>query len=301
MKGLVRKWLEHRYPVDRFPPSKVAVMVPLPVPDLREDERISLGQLRKHLDGYEKFLLVPKGMHGSMPGFQRMELNRRYFGSAANHNRLLFTLAFWNRFRDFEYVLMYHLDALVFRDELLEWCGSGIDYIGAPWVRSEQTPWVEVERCGNGGFALYRIPSVMEVLINRMVEKPELLLVDRFAGWLDKLRKQLVSFRDRASDRVGSGIRTRINLWIHKLEYVEVNKRPNDYFWAMDAVRYKPDFRVGSLEEGLRFAFEADPEGCLHRNEGRLPFGAHAWERYDKGFWSRVLTGDGETGVASNP
>lgn len=267
-------------------------MVPLPSASLKEEEKISLKQLEKHLGDYPKYLLMPEGLGASMDGFAVKEIDRRFFGSAANHNRLLFTPRFWSMFREYEYVLMYHLDALVFRDELTEWCSSGVDYIGAPWIRSAQTPWVETERCGNGGFALYRIPSVTEVLVKRWTGDPRLLLIDRFAGHLDLLKRWLEGLPERHFLRRLPG--DWLPELVHRLDHIEVNKRPNDYFWAMDAVRHKPDFTVGSVEQGLRFAFEADPRGCLTRNEGRLPFGAHAWERYDRDFWKGILSSEGE-------
>ena len=33
-------------------------------------------------------------------------------------------------------MLIYQLDAYVFKDELLNWANKGYDYIGAPWL-----PW----------------------------------------------------------------------------------------------------------------------------------------------------------------
>jgi hypothetical protein len=39
----------------------------------------------------------------------------------------------------------------------------------------------------------------------------------------------------------------------------------------------------------LRFAFEAAPRQCLEMNQGRLPFGCHAWGRYDREFWTPHL------------
>jgi hypothetical protein len=51
------------------------------------------------------------------------------FGSADAHNHLLY-LRFWKQFSEYKYTLMCHLDALVFRDELLTWCATDVDYIG---------------------------------------------------------------------------------------------------------------------------------------------------------------------------
>ena len=59
--------------------------------------------------------------------------DQSYFSTPAGYNRLLLTTQFYEKFLDYDYILIYHLDALLFRDELTMWCGQGYDYIGAPW------------------------------------------------------------------------------------------------------------------------------------------------------------------------
>ncbi|MBJ7396096.1 MAG: hypothetical protein JHC76_08625, partial [Akkermansiaceae bacterium] len=100
-------------------------------------------------------------------GFSSLELSRQFFGSVLRHNRMLYRLDFWKNFQDYEFVLMYHLDALVFSDQLDYWCNQELDYIGAPFVFSNDDPWVTEERVGNGGFALYRMKAIQQVLVNR--------------------------------------------------------------------------------------------------------------------------------------
>jgi len=63
----------------------------------------------------------------------------------------------------------------------------------------------------------------------------------------------------------------------------------NDLFWADQAVTYLPGFKVASIEEGLRFAFEAVPRTCYEINNRQLPFGCHAWTKFDRGFWEPHL------------
>ena len=60
-------------------------------------------------------------------------------------------------------------------------------------------------------------------------------------------------------------------------------QRNEDYFWSDEAVHFYPEFKVASFEDGLRFAFEVAPRLCLELNGGKLPFGCHAWPRYDRG------------------
>jgi len=67
------------------------------------------------------------------------------------------------------------------------------------------------------------------------------------------------------------------------------NSRNNDVFWSDRAVRFLPEFKVASFEEGLRFAFEAAPRTCFEMNGRKMPFGCHAWARYDRSFWEPFL------------
>jgi hypothetical protein len=67
------------------------------------------------------------------------------------------------------------------------------------------------------------------------------------------------------------------------------NKRNEDQFWSDQATKYYPAFRIASFETGLRFAFEVDPRRCYELNNQTLPFGCHAWHKYDRSFWEPYL------------
>jgi len=289
MNPIVRAWAKRRLAGVKAPKKKVAIMVPLTSSSLNEDEAISMKHLREFLDGYDKFLLVPEGLEVRMEGFMAMPLGQRHFGSAANHNRMLYRTDFWEKFADYEYVLMYHLDALVFSDQLEQWCDRGLDFIGAPFLRCPESPWVKEERVGNGGFALYRVPSVLKVLWWRYLGDPSKYWEDHFWRERETLRSILRPIRAAMPGwlrgRVTVGLRTQLK----KIDRTEVNERGNDLFWSDEAKRHWPDFKVGTLEEGLAFAFETQPSVSLERMGGKLPFGCHAWGRYDRGFWEKYL------------
>ena len=68
------------------------------------------------------------------------------------------------------------------------------------------------------------------------------------------------------------------------LEMVQWYLRPDgtkneDHFSSDRATHYVPDFKVASVEVGLRFAFEVAPRFCYDMNHRQLPFGCHAWLR----------------------
>lgn len=297
MKGIVSRWAARRAGNVPAPSKKVAVMVPLPSAELAPEEQVSMRQLRKHLDGYDKFLLVPEGLEVAMDGFGVIELDRRHFGSAANHNRMLYRTDFWEIFSDYEYVLMYHLDALVFSDRLLEWCGKDLDYIGAPFLKSVHTPWVETERVGNGGFALYRVGAVLRVLWGRYRDQPGKYWEDRLWKWIEFRQRLLRPLRAAVPGWLRGRATAPLQKRLRQMDHIEVNERGNDLFWSDEAGRYLPGFTVGSLEQGLDFAFETEPRRSLVLNGGRMPFGCHAWARYDRAFWEEYLANPEEVPV----
>jgi len=292
MHRIIRKLAASRAASVAAPTKRVAIMVPLPSPDLRPEEQVSMRHLRRHLDHYDKFLLVPKGMRVRMDGFRIMELDRRHFGSAANHNRMLYRTDFWEKFADYEYVLMYHLDALVFSDRLLEWCGKGLDYIGSPFLICKDAPWVREERCGNGGFALYRVPSVLKVLWNRYLADPSKYLEDHCSRFIAFQNRVIKPLRMAAPSWIKNSAPHNLRGQLRKMDRAEVNERGNDLFWSDKAKTFLPGFRVGTLEQGLSFSFEMEPRRCFERAGGKLPFGCHAWGRYDRSFWEPHLLGE---------
>lgn len=49
------------------------------------------------------------------------------------------------------------------------------------------------------------------------------------------------------------------------------------------------DFKVAPLDIALKFAFEREVEKCFKLNNEELPFGCHAWERYNLEFWKPFI------------
>lgn len=265
-------------------PRKVAIVIPMSSrKELTEEEKISMRQLLHHLGDHDKFLLVPEGVDFGLDGFRDMHFPTRFFGSAANHGKLLGTRAFYRRFINYEFVFFYHFDSLVFSNELEDWCARDIDYIGPPWIQCEDSPWVDRPRVGNGGFTLLRVEAALRALTARYLHTPSAFWFDLFTAyspaWLVGLLQRMSWFWPA---------RRLMQEW-REVHDPATHNRNNDIFWSDLAAYYDPTFRVASLEEGLRFAFEVSPRTCFEMNGRRMPFGCHAWGRYDKAFWEPHL------------
>ena len=131
------------YASGRPPSHKVAIVIPLSLREMLPDEEVSLRQLCHFLGKHDKFLLTAHGTSVTREGFTTVHLPRKFFGSGTAIGRLLMWPPFYQRFTDYEYIFVYHLDALVFSSDLESWCEAGWDYIGAPWLPSPDTPWVK--------------------------------------------------------------------------------------------------------------------------------------------------------------
>jgi hypothetical protein len=254
---------------------------------LAPHEKTSLRHLDRHLSNYDVVAVAAPDIEVELPERYRLiRMDGKFFGSAEAHCHLQLSTELYKPFVDYEYILMYHTDALVFSNELDAWCHSGYDFIGAPWIKSEHTPWVKGEpEVGNSGFALMNVRSFLRVLysIKRRRTTSELWT----AIWGD--RNRLKAFRRfiARSLFIDNNVRAHISAML-------LLGLPSDFFWSKDAVRYFPEFKIPSGSEALKFAFEVDPSKCYEMNGNKLPFGCHAWERYDRSFWEPHLIPDEE-------
>ncbi len=271
------------------PPSKrVAIIVPLSSrPELTPEEQISMRQLLHYLGKHDIYLLAPEGLDIRHDGCKTMWFPRKFFGSAAAHGKLLLNRFFYKRFLDYEFVFFYHLDSLAFSDQLEDWCSAGIDYIGPPWIPCDDSPWVDRPRVGNGGFTLLRVESAIKSITNLYLAEPSSYWLSRFTSYTPKRVIQgLEAFNQSVP---GVWVVERLLQEWYEMENPAPFNRNNDVFWSDQAVSYLPEFKVASLEDGLRFAFEVAPRKCLEMNGGKMPFGCHAWPQWDREFWEPFI------------
>jgi len=263
----------------------VAIVVPLSLnPQLNPEEETSLRHLRHYLDGYDKFMVVPKGHPASYDGFEMKCFEEKYFGSVVAHNKLSFSRLFYETFSEYQFMLMYHLDALVFSNQLREWCATDLDYIGAPWVEHVDAPYhgnvLYEGKVGNSGFSLRKVSSFLKV-IDSLPNNRE------FSG-LNSNNGNPQSWFRKTAQTVKSLLKKGTTI---KSAQEEMDEFPfnDDTFWANRAIHYYPDFKIASMEVALQFAFECVPRHCFQLSGEMLPFGCHAWPKYDREFWEPYI------------
>lgn len=270
----------------------VAVVVPVPRFPLTAEEETSVRHLRKYLGAFDRYMIGPRNLPKEFSDFKLKRFPDRYFTGVYEYNRLLLTEKFYRAFAAYEYILIYQLDCLVLSGNLEEWCQKGWDFLGAPWLRNPENPEEGFSAVGNGGLSLRRVRSALAVFRSRQpVEDAEIRGAD--PGTL-----RFVYDRLGTRSPVARFIR-RTKTWLHRHGYKNnVPRRTErlaeehcheDYFWTQEASRYVKDFRVPAPHEALAFSFEMAPRYCLTANSGRMPFGCHAWTKYDRSFWEPFL------------
>ncbi len=276
---------------------KCCVVIPVYRATLNPEERLSLKSIRKHLSDHDIRFLCPESFpfEEIARGTESCErFPDHYFAGLDGYNSLLKSVEFYQRFTSHDYILISQLDCLVLSDQLESWMSRGFAYIGAPWFpwhQSERKSGDELWRCGNGGFSLRNVKSHLKIL-QTVVPKGSIYPLDREA----KLKT-----KNAERERGSYNLRKFWYRMFHPLvrtETVEEALRRfpfyEDSFWSIEAPKFDREFRVPTAEEALPFAFEVDPRWCYEKNNRKLPFGCHAWAKYDKEFWMEVLNKDAD-------
>ena len=258
-----------------------AVVVPLYQPSLSPAEQLSLERTLEALPEYDIYLVGPAILKGYFEKLQQQLDSRlkfqtfadRFFMSIAGYNDLLLSKRFYGAFGSYEYMLIVQTDALVLTNELEKWCAKQYSYIGAPWFSGFTTPTLPLtlSSVGNGGFSLRRIPDFLQVLSRPRVFL-NVLMHSWPGNWLSTCYRFLKDYHSFVFND------THLN--------VKVNE---DLFWGLFVPAKCSFFKVPSAVDAVSFAFEAHPDFLYQLNQQQLPFGVHAWQRYQPEFWQTVL------------
>ncbi|HAH56333.1 MAG TPA: hypothetical protein DCM02_13885 [Flavobacterium sp.] len=249
----------------------VKVLIPIYKSCFGELEEESFLQCNKVLKNYEIVLVQPEGLDNSFitKKFNNITVESfpsHYFQNIEGYNELLLSPSFYERFLDSEYILIYQLDAFVFKDDLLKWCQKEYDYIGAPWIASQHNSIItkflaifdskkKKERkqifykVGNGGFSLRRVSSHYKIAKEQQSFIYDFLRADMKA--------------------------------IYAIE---------DVFWSLKASEFNNDFKIPNYKEALDFAIDRKPKIAMSLNNNKLPFGCHGINKPKVvEFWKPIL------------
>lgn len=264
--------------------NQVAVVIPVYKPSMNRNEEISFRQTLRVLATHPIIIVCPESLdlakYNVIAGrcnnvLLRESFNDTYFRNIAGYNRLLLSEEFYMRFAQYKYILIAQLDTYVFRDELLLWCDKGYDYIGAPLIWYGMK--IDQGIVGNGGFSLRRV----EAFLNYFRGSKLVLPLSGIAQWINFAAKPY----------------TRWFIWLlmamgwHNTprSFAKQCRHNEDRFWSgkLDGTNY--ELKKPAVAEAMDFAWERCPSE-LYARIGHLPFGCHAWEKYEyDAFWHQYI------------
>lgn len=274
--------------------KKVAIVVQVYKPEVSANEQISLTQVSRVLSSYPVVLVAPPSMDAS--AYQRLfgdqlvkvvNFPHRYFSGLNGYNRLLISRLYYQTFVEYEFILIHHTDAFVFRDELDFWMEKNYDNIGAPIYQYDDTPNPQHYICtGNGGLCLRKVKTFLELtsdntIIYRFSDIRENFLTYNWRGRLYRAPYYLLML---------STLGSRLNANFNRIQQNE------DVIWGHYVPKYIKDFKSAPFEDGCRFSMEFNCDRLLALNGGQLPFGCHGWYKpFFRDFWKPYIESCGYT------
>lgn len=271
------------YPAIASP--SVAIVTPIHRFPLAADQEISIRHLRHFLGDFDRFIIGPRRLPSEFSDFSFRELPPKFFRTTHAYNLLMVNRLFFEAFSDYDYVLIYEPDALVFSSDLDSWCAKGWDYAGAPWFDDYLDDTTRgFWKVGNSGLCLRNVSAALDVLTNP-IQDPRIRLAatPKFSSH-PALRKAYIALR---SNLVPAGFRNNAR-WLLRPRLRDKPFR-NDTFWALDAKKVCPAFHIPKACDAVRFSFEMAPRYCFEQTGRQLPFGCHGWAKYDRAFWEPYL------------
>ena len=265
--------------------KKIVVVVPI-YENLSEEDERSLDFLRHNIKKHDKVILCP--IHFDLSkikttGFKVKRLSPGRFKTKRTGLALLMSKRFYSYFKEYDYMLYHKLGCIVFgNDEDLEkWADKEYSYLGAPWFHKNKENRKSIAGgIGIGSLSLRHIPSFLKLFTKQSI------------SLIPKNRQSKQFFLEwRYWNRL-----KRFGAWIHMQQIVKPRNaahhlirrfdKEEDLFWAFFAVQIDSGFKIGSFDDGYKFAIEHSPYRIY---PDTIPFGIteHAWK--DSGKWDEII------------
>jgi len=257
--------------------KSVVVVLPIYQKKFDKNEILSLIQLRKKL--FKKYDICIVTREDLSDTIKREPLLQGYgvkylapkFYDYQGYNLMCKSVDFYSYFKEYEYMLIYHTDALVFGNLVTYWTKKKYDYVGPPWFNKDKNGKLKLLGTGNGGISLRKIDSFIAINQKAQTCRGKIILfIKNILPSIPVLFHKALICRDYPRYHIGS--------------------RNEDLFYAYAAKQLNSNFKVAGYQDSLKFAFEKYPEYCFKENKNKLPFACHAFQKYNNlNFWLKKL------------
>lgn len=246
-----------------------AIVIPIYKSELTDDEALSLIRCKQILGDFSIYLMSPDSLdidellnRFGIDKNQVLRFEDNYFTGPEAYSELLLSHSFYATFDQYDYMLIYQLDAYVFQDDLDYWMNKGYDYIGAPWYGAYFPNSLEFRK----GLPIWR----SNLRLRKIFKEPS-RLVGNGGFSLRKIKsfKRNLKRYKKAAEK-----------W-HCREY-------EDTFFAIALPNLNPFFKIPNANEARFFSLELKAREQIEEM-GELPFGCHAWQKHDEELYHEYI------------
>lgn len=266
-----------------------------------ENEKKSLLQCFKILGKHSIKLLCHRSLN--VGEYKKVNSNveidfidEKWLGTYEMFNKLKISSFLYKKYEKYQFILFYELDAWVFRNDLQNWCKRGFDYIGAPWTGTHLYKDKPIVGVGNGGFSLRNVKSSIKLL--KKLQTVEILENYEDYNWYSILVRLPIIFKKILLDNSPSRFERNFSFQEDLFWCVIAPNRLASFHGRSLIIRLlakcflMQEFKIASADVAAKFSFETTPAHFYNLNNKNLPFGCHAWEKYDPEFWTPFIPGN---------
>jgi hypothetical protein len=263
------------------PLPTVCVVIPVYQTALTQAEQAAFDRCIAILHRHAIFIAKPASLNvssltGQHPDIQVEPFPDDFFNGINGYNKLMLSDFFYARFADFQYMLIYQLDAFVFSDQLLAWCERGYDYIGAPWLPRATMPT-----------ALDKLRTLLKQRVYRWLDRQ-----DRCGCGAHHTQYDYVAGNGGLSLRRVAAMRQALHKYERRAQRYRArahHTHNEDIFFTVEVNRYRQFINLPPLRTAVAFSWESHPSLARQLNSGALPFGCHAWDKLYRDDWRPIF------------
>lgn len=257
--------------------KKVAIVIPIYKEFPSEYEILSLERCLNILKKHPMIFAHPTGMN--LQFYQKYYdvefrgFNSKYFDSIEGYNKLLLSRKFYRSFDLYEYILIYQLDAYVFKDDLIKWCNLGYDYCGGLVYNFEEYKNIPVY---NGGFSLRNVNASLRILSK----------FSKIYTWSELLER----IEKSSKSKILVKIRVLYFYLFRNNTFWLLNgfDRNEDIFWSSFTIKNNLEFRVVEKKLANSFSIDTSIKMDAVNFNNDIVFGCHAYH-LNTSFWNQYI------------
>jgi hypothetical protein len=247
--------------------------------ELNSYERICLSRMNLKFQNEDKYVISPQNkeikklIYKDFINFKNIIFDKSFFKSTLTYNKLCTSLEFYEKFKNYEYILICHLDTYVIYNDIENFIKYDYSYIGAPSAHKSifnKKKLTKVKFFCNGGFCLRKVDDFLKVLNSNKIN---LHINSNIFFDIIKNRKYFYNY-------IKLVFYSFIRLKLKGNNFAKDFFANEDVFWSYYAKFFYKKYKTPDKIMCLKFAFDGDPYFYYKNNKNKLPMAFHGHYNY---------------------